>query len=77
MGGLAREVSGAAMAKRDGGNGGNVWGGVERGMGFCGNAEFEEFMRQAPECERHLVRSGVHLFKVWFPVSREEQRRRF
>jgi hypothetical protein len=34
-------------------------------------------MRQAPEFERHLVRSGVHLFKFWFSVSRAEQRRRF
>ena len=34
-------------------------------------------MRQAPEFERHLVYSGVHVFKFWFSVSREEQRRRF
>ena len=51
--------------------------GVERVMGFCSDAEYQEFMRQAPEFERHLVRSGVHLFKFWFSVSREEQRRRF
>jgi len=51
--------------------------GVERVMGFCTDGEYEEFMRQTPEFERHLVRSGVHLFKFWFSVSREEQRRRF
>jgi len=51
--------------------------GVERVMGFCTNDEYEEFMRQAPEFERHLVRSGVHLIKFWFSVSRDEQRRRF
>ncbi len=51
--------------------------GVERVMGFCTDAEYNEFMRQAPEFERHLVRSGVHLFKFWFSVSRDEQRRRF
>jgi polyphosphate kinase 2 len=51
--------------------------GVERVMGFCSNEEYLEFMRQAPEFERHLVRSGVHVFKFWFSVSREEQRRRF
>jgi polyphosphate kinase 2 (PPK2 family) len=34
-------------------------------------------MRQTPEFERHLVRSGVRLFKFWFSVSRKEQRRRF
>ncbi len=51
--------------------------GVERVMGFCSQHEYEEFMRQAPEFERHLVRSGVHLIKFWFSVSREEQRLRF
>jgi len=51
--------------------------GVERVMGFCSDTEYTEFMRQAPEFERHLVRSGVHLIKFWFSVSRKEQRRRF
>jgi polyphosphate kinase 2 len=51
--------------------------GVERVMGFCSQGEYDEFMRQCPEFERHLVRSGVHLFKFWFSVSRAEQRRRF
>ncbi|MBL9022598.1 MAG: polyphosphate kinase 2 [Myxococcales bacterium] len=51
--------------------------GVERVMGFCTDAEYQEFMRQAPEFERMLVRQGIHLFKFWFSVSRREQRRRF
>lgn len=51
--------------------------GVERVMGFCDTDEYAEFMRQAPEFERNLVRSGFHLIKFWFSVSREEQRRRF
>jgi hypothetical protein len=34
-------------------------------------------MRQAPEFERMMVRSGIRLFKFWFSVSREEQLRRF
>ncbi len=51
--------------------------GVERVMGFCSDEEYHEFMRQAPQFERQLVRSGVHLIKFWFSVSREEQRRRF
>ena len=46
-------------------------------MGFCTTEEYAEFMRQAPEFERHLVRSGVHVIKFWFSVSRKEQRRRF
>ena len=51
--------------------------GVERVMGFCSQAEYDEFLRQVPEFERNLVRSGMHLIKFWFSVSREEQRRRF
>jgi polyphosphate kinase 2 len=51
--------------------------GVERVMEFCTTDEYNEFMRQIPEFERNLVRSGVHLVKFWFSVSREEQRRRF
>jgi len=51
--------------------------GVERVMGFCTDDEYHEFMRQAPEFERHLVRSGVRVVKFWFSVTREEQRRRF
>ena len=51
--------------------------GVERVMGFCTPDEYNEFMRQVPEFERNLVRSGIHLIKFWFSVSRDEQRRRF
>jgi polyphosphate kinase 2 len=51
--------------------------GVERVMGFCSSGEYLEFMRQTPQLERMLVRSGIHLFKLWFSVSRNEQFRRF
>jgi len=51
--------------------------GVERVMGFCTPAEYLEFMRQCPELERMMARSGILLFKYWFSVSRAEQRRRF
>ena len=51
--------------------------GVERVMGFCTAAEYEEFMRSAPDFERMLVRSGIKLIKYWFSVSNEEQERRF
>jgi polyphosphate kinase 2 (PPK2 family) len=46
-------------------------------MGFCSDQEYDEFLREAPEFERNLVRSGIHLIKFWFSVSREEQLRRF
>lgn len=51
--------------------------GVERVMGFCTPADYLEFLREVPEFERMLVRSGIRLFKFWFSVSREEQLRRF
>jgi polyphosphate kinase 2 (PPK2 family) len=51
--------------------------GVEHVMGFCSDHEYKEFMLQAPEFERHLVRSGVSVIKFWFSVSQAEQRRRF
>ncbi|MBB5514576.1 polyphosphate kinase 2 [Rubricella aquisinus] len=51
--------------------------GVERVMGFCDPAEYLEFMRQTPQFEQMLTRSGIHLFKYWFSVTQEEQRARF
>ena len=51
--------------------------GVERVMGFCTEEQYNDFMRQVPEFEKHLISSGIHLIKFWFSVSREEQRRRF
>lgn len=51
--------------------------GVERVMNFCSPAEYLEFMRQTPDFERMLVRSGIRLYKFWFSVSRDEQFERF
>lgn len=51
--------------------------GVERVMNFCDPTEYLEFMRQTPEFERMLVRSGIRLYKYWFSVTRDEQLRRF
>ena len=51
--------------------------GVERVMGFCTPNEYLEFMRQTPDYERMLVRSGIHMYKYWFSVSQEEQKKRF
>jgi polyphosphate kinase 2 len=51
--------------------------GVERVMGFATPDEYHLFMRQAPDFERMLVESDIHLVKFWFSVSRDEQRTRF
>ena len=50
--------------------------GVERVMGFCSD-RVRGVPAPAPEFERKLVRIGIRLFKFWFSVSRDEQRRRF
>jgi len=51
--------------------------GVEHVMGFCSDAQYQEFMQTCPEFECMLVRSGIVLLKYWFSVSDEEQERRF
>jgi polyphosphate kinase 2 len=51
--------------------------GVERVMGFCTEAEYEEFVRTAPEFERMIQRSGIVLLKYWLSVSDDEQEKRF
>ncbi|QHI98343.1 polyphosphate kinase 2 [Xylophilus rhododendri] len=51
--------------------------GVERVMGFCDEAEYEEFFRTVPDFERMLVRSGIKLIKYWFSITDEEQHLRF
>jgi len=51
--------------------------GVEHVMGFCTDAQYQEFMRTCPEFERMLVRSGILLVKYWFSVSDEVQEQRF
>ncbi|APR39061.1 polyphosphate kinase 2 [Paraburkholderia sp. SOS3] len=51
--------------------------GVERVMGFCNDAEYEEFFRSVPEFEKMLVRSGIQILKYWFSITDEEQEIRF
>jgi polyphosphate kinase len=51
--------------------------GVERVMGYCTPQQYLGFMRETPALERMLVNSGIHLVKLWFSVSRAEQRSRF
>jgi polyphosphate kinase 2 len=51
--------------------------GVERVMGFCTDADVEEFFHSVPEFERMLVRSGIILIKYWFSITDDEQEFRF
>jgi polyphosphate kinase 2 len=51
--------------------------GVERVMGFCTEAEYEEFLRFCPLFEEALQKDGMILVKYWLSVGDEEQERRF
>ncbi len=51
--------------------------GVEPVMGFCTPEEHHEFLREVPEFENMLVKSGIILLKFYFSVSKKEQARRF
>ncbi|MBO0730749.1 MAG: polyphosphate kinase 2 [Acidimicrobiaceae bacterium] len=51
--------------------------GVERVMGFCTDEEYDRFIRHVPRFEQLLVGDGIALIKLWFSVSRAEQRTRF
>lgn len=50
---------------------------VEPVMGFCTEQQTQEFLRFVPDYERSLTEAGIHLFKLWFSVGKEEQLRRF
>ncbi len=52
-------------------------GGVEPVMGFCTPDEHHEFLREVPQFEEMLVKSGITLFKFYFSVSKKEQAKRF
>jgi polyphosphate kinase 2 len=51
--------------------------GVEPVMGFCTQEEHKEFLHEVPEFEKMLVNSDINIFKFYFSVSKDEQKRRF
>jgi len=51
--------------------------GVEKVMGFCTDAEYDDFMRTCPQLERAFVQSGIILVKYWLSISDDEQEKRF
>jgi len=50
---------------------------VEPVMGYCTPKQRDEFFEQVPGFEQQITDSGIHLFKLWFTVSQDEQLRRF
>lgn len=51
--------------------------GVEHVMGFCSKEEHRKFLEQCPLFEKHIVGTGIRLFKYWLEVSNDEQKKRF
>ncbi len=50
--------------------------GVERVMGFCTDAEYEDFMANVVLFEQLLLHSGFTLIKYYLDISKGEQKRR-
>ncbi|BDY11981.1 polyphosphate kinase 2 [Hydrogenimonas cancrithermarum] len=50
---------------------------VEPVFGFCTPEEYHTFIEDTPSFEKALVRNGIILIKLYFSVTKEEQRRRF
>lgn len=50
---------------------------VEPVMGFCNEAQYDNFMVQVPEFEHMLYEDGVVIIKFWFSISKNEQLARF
>ena len=51
--------------------------GVEHVLGFCTDAQYEEFLRFCPQFEQTLLNDGLILVSYWLSVSDDEQERRF
>jgi polyphosphate kinase 2 len=51
--------------------------GVERVMGYCTDAQYHAFLRQAPVFEQLLVDDGIILLKYWLCVDQDKQEERF
>lgn len=50
--------------------------GVERVMGFCTDAQYEEFMETVPLYEQMLTRSGIKIVKYYLDIKKGEQKKR-
>jgi polyphosphate kinase len=50
--------------------------GVEKVMGFCSEAEYNEFLRTVPVFEQMLCDSGILILKYYLDIDREEQKKR-
>ncbi len=50
--------------------------GVEKVMGFCTHAEYDEFLRTVPIFEQMLRDAGLLIIKYYLDIDRDEQKKR-
>lgn len=50
---------------------------IEPVMGYGSPEEYEDFMENVADFEQDLVKGGDFLFKLWFSIDKETQKRRF
>ena len=50
---------------------------VEPVMGFCTRQEYEKFIVQVTEFEHMMYEDGMDIIKLWFSITKDEQKRRF
>ncbi|MDB5487999.1 MAG: ppk2 [Reyranella sp.] len=51
--------------------------GVEPVMGFCTQAQHQQFLTHCPNVERFIIGGGTRLLKLWLEVGPKEQQKRF
>lgn len=51
--------------------------GVERVMGYCTDAEYRQFLEDAPVFEQLLAKDGIRICKYWLAVDQARQEERF
>lgn len=49
---------------------------VEPVMGFCTEEQYKTFVKDVVLLERMLIRDGIHIFKFWFSIEPDEQKKR-
>ncbi len=50
--------------------------GVERVLGFCTDAEYEDFMKEVIPFEHMLIGAGIQIMKYYLDISKKEQKKR-
>ena len=50
---------------------------VEPVMNFCKKSDYDLFMSQVNDFEKMLIDDGIILIKLWFSITKEEQKSRF